>query len=107
HAEWSVVVRRHLENIASLIAVLAILFISILVLRHHLYDWMNIPPGHEHALDSKRAYLRPGFFFIRAAFYLGFFIIAGLLLRRLSINQDKNGNPGFTVRMRKVAFISL
>src|SRR6185295_14977519 len=106
-AEWSVVVRRQLENIASLIAVLAILFIPILVLRHPLYDWMNIPPGHEHALDTKRAYLRPGFFVVRAVFYLGFFIIAGFFLRRLSINQDKNGNPGFTVRMRKVAFISL
>src|SRR3954466_8882691 len=63
-AEWSVVVRRQLENIALLIGVLAILCIPILVLRHHLYDWMNIPPGQEPALDSKRAYLRPGFFVV-------------------------------------------
>src|SRR6266403_3348125 len=33
-AEWSVVVRRQLENIASLIGVLALLFVPILLLRH-------------------------------------------------------------------------
>src|SRR5437016_13610173 len=53
-AEWSVVVRRQLENIGSLIVVLALLFIPILLLRHHLYQWMNIPPGEDHVLDTKR-----------------------------------------------------
>src|SRR5246127_3314772 len=56
-AGWTVVVRRQLENIAVLVAVLAVFFIPILLLRHHLYDWMNIPPGQEANLDSKRAYL--------------------------------------------------
>ena len=46
-ADWSVVVRRQLENIAVLLGVLAVLFIPILLLRHHLYSWMDIPPGHE------------------------------------------------------------
>ena len=35
-AEWSVVVRRQLENIAALLTVLALLFVPILLLRHHL-----------------------------------------------------------------------
>jgi len=43
-AEWSVVVRRQLENIAALLTVLALLFVPILLLRHHLYAWMDIPP---------------------------------------------------------------
>src|SRR6201981_2145763 len=51
-AEWSVIVRRQLENIASLTAVLALFFVPILVLRHHLYEWMNIPPGHDPTLDA-------------------------------------------------------
>src|SRR5204863_5317221 len=54
-AEWTVVVRRQLENIAVLFAVLAILFIPILLLRHHLYEWMNIAPGKDATLVSKRA----------------------------------------------------
>src|SRR6266481_768862 len=106
-AEWTVVVRRQLENIAVLVAVLAVFFIPILLLRHHLYEWMNIAPGKEAALDSKRAYLNLNFFILRAAFFLGFFIIASQLLRRFSVRQDKDGNPQFTIRLRKVAFTSL
>jgi hypothetical protein len=106
-AEWTVVVRRQLENIAVLVAVLAIFFIPILLLRHHLYEWMNIAPGKEANLDSKRAYLNLNFFILRAAFFLGFFIIASQFLRRFSVRQDKDGNPQFTIRLRKVAFASL
>ena len=106
-AEWSVVVRRQLENIGALLAVLALLFIPILLLRHHLYAWMSIPPGAEALLDSKRAYLNWPFFLLRAAVFLGFFLLAALALRRLSARQDKDGSPRFTIGMRKVSFISL
>jgi hypothetical protein len=106
-AEWTVVVRRQLENIAVLMLVLAVFFVPVLLLRHHLYEWMTIPVGKEATLDSKRAYLNLNFFVLRAAFFLGFFIIASQLLRRLSVRQDKDGNPQFTIRLRKVAFASL
>src|SRR6266478_4340225 len=106
-ADWSVVVRRQLENIAALLVVLALLFVPILLLRHHLYAWMDIPPGAEPSLDSKRAYLNWGFFLGRAVFFFGFFILASLFLRRFSVQQDKDGNPRFTIWMRKVAFTSL
>ena len=106
-AEWTVVVRRQLENIAVLIAILAIFFIPIFLLRHHLYDWMSIPPGTEEKLDSKRAYLNLNFFVLRAVVFLGFFIIASQLLKRFSVRQDKDGNPKFTIWLRKVSFASL
>src|SRR2546429_1668552 len=106
-ADWSVVVRRQLENLATLLVVLAILFVPILLLRHHLYSWMDIPPGAEASLDSKRAYLNWNFFLWRAVLFFAFFIFASLSLRRLSVRQDKDGNPRFTIWMRKVAFISL
>ncbi len=106
-AEWSVVVRRQLENIAVLLAVMAVFFLPILFLRHHLYEWMNIPPGKEATLDSKRAYLNWNFFVVRAIVFFGFFIIASQLLRRLSVRQDKDGNPKFTIWLRKIAFASL
>src|SRR5437868_12351794 len=92
-AEWSVVVRRQLENIAALLTVLAVLFVPILLLRHHLYSWMDIPRGVEAALDSKRAYLNSQFFVLRAVVFLGFFLLAALALRRFSVLQDKDGNP--------------
>src|SRR5437868_6300206 len=106
-ADWSVVVRRQLENIAVLLGVLAVLFIPILLLRHHLYLWMDIPPGHEANLDSKRAYLNFHWFFVRTIIFFGFWIVASLLLRRFSARQDKDGNPLFTIWMRKVSFVSL
>jgi len=106
-AEWSVVVRRQLENIAALLTVMAVLFVPILLLRHHLYSWMDIPRGVEAALDSKRAYLNSQFFVLRAVVFLGFFLLAALTLRRFSVLQDKDGNPRFTIDMRKVSFISL
>ena len=106
-AEWTVVVRRQLENIAVLLGVMAVFFLPILFLRHHLYEWMNIAPGKEPALDSKRAYLNWDFFLLRAVVFLGFFIIASQLLRGLSVKQDKDGNPRFTIWLRKVSFISL
>jgi hypothetical protein len=106
-AEWTVVVRRQLENIAVLVAIVAIFFIPIFLLRHHLYDWMSIPQGTEEKLDSKRAYLNLNFFVLRAVFFLGFFIIASQLLKRFSVRQDKDGNPKFTIWLRKVSFASL
>jgi hypothetical protein len=86
---------------------MAVLFVPVLLLRHHLYEWMNIPPGRDPVLDLKRAYLNWHFFLLRAIIVLGFFIIASQLLRRFSIAQDKDGNPRFTMWMRKVSFISL
>src|SRR5436309_15083787 len=80
-AEWSVVVRRQLENIAALLTVLALLFVPILLLPHHLNARMDIPPGHEASLDSKRAYLNFNFFLIRAVVFPGFFLLAAIALR--------------------------
>src|SRR5437762_5250717 len=106
-AEWSVVVRRQLENIAALLTVLALLCAPILLLRHHLYAWMDVPRGVEPSLDTKRAYLNSQFFVLLAVVFLGFFLLAALALRRLSVEQDKDGSPRFTIGMRKVSFISL
>ena len=106
-AAWSVVVRRQLENLAMLLAVMAIFFVPVLLCRHQLYEWMNIPVGHDHLLDSKRAYLNWRFFLGRAIFYFAFFIGATLLFRRFSIRQDRDGNPAFTLNMRRLAFVAL
>lgn len=106
-AEWSVVVRRQLENIGLLFPVLAVLFLPVLFFRHQLFDWTNIPVGHDPVLDSKRGYLNWNFFLVRAAIYFAFFIIAAFFLRRASVRQDKDGNPAFTIRLRKIAFGSL
>jgi hypothetical protein len=90
-----------------LLAVMVIFFIPILIFRRHLYEWMHIPVGHDPILDSKRAYLNWHFFLVRSIFYFAFFISATLLFRRFSIRQDRDGNPAFTLNMRRLAFVAL
>jgi hypothetical protein len=106
-AEWSVVVRRQLENLAMLLPLMAVFFIPVLLFRHHLYEWMNIAPGHDPVLDSKRPYLNWNFFLVRSLFYFVFFSSAAYLFRRFSVAQDRDGNPAYTLKMRKLAFIAL
>jgi hypothetical protein len=106
-AEWSVVVRRQLENLAVLLPVMAIFFIPVVLFRHHLYEWMNIPKGEDHLLDSKRAYLNFNFFIIRAIFFFAYFSIAAFVYRKISIAQDRDGDPGKTLTMRRLAFVFL
>ncbi len=106
-AEWSVIVRRHWENAAMLFPLVALFFIPVFLLRHHLYEWMNIARGVDHVLDSKRAYLNLPFFTIRAIFFFAYFSFFAFLFRKLSVRQDGDGNPASTLTMRRLAFIGL
>ncbi|MDQ6655785.1 MAG: hypothetical protein M3Y80_08235 [Verrucomicrobiota bacterium] len=106
-AEWSVVVRRHWENLAALLPLVALFLVPVILLRHHLYEWMTIPRGEDHSLDAKRLYLNLPFFLIRAVLFFAYFSIGSWLFRRISISQDRDGNPASTLRMRKLAFICL
>ncbi|MGI8437470.1 MAG: hypothetical protein ACR2NX_11290 [Chthoniobacterales bacterium] len=106
-AEWSVVVRRQWENIAALLPLMVIFFIPIFLFRNTLYEWLVIAPGHDPVLDSKRAYLNLTFWIVRAVIFFAYFSVAALAFRRISINQDKDGNPASTLRMRRLSFIFL
>lgn len=106
-AEWSVVVRRQLENIASLLVVMAVLFIPLVFVAPKLWYWMLKSPGEDVLLDAKWPYLTPWFFWIRAAFYFVFFTVAALWLRANSILQDHDGAPRYTVFNRRITFASL
>ncbi|MEO7168583.1 MAG: hypothetical protein ABI787_00640 [Spartobacteria bacterium] len=106
-AEWSVVVRRQLENIALLMPVLAVLFLPVLFWRKYLYRWLDVPVGVDPLLDAKRAYLNWDFFLFRAIFFFIALTLVAYLLRRLSVRQDRDGNPRYTLQMRKLSFIGL
>lgn len=106
-AEWSVVVRRQMENIASLLIVVGLLFIPLIFVRSELWKWMLPENANDPLLLEKRAYLNPVFFWIRCAFYFGFFTIASWALRRNSMKQDAAGAAKYTVFNRKITFASL
>lgn len=106
-AEWSVVVRRQMENLASLLVVMAVLFIPLVFVAPRLWYWMDKLPGQDILLDEKWPYLTKWFFWSRAAFYFVFFTVAGLWLRANSILQDADGAPRYTVFNRRITFASL
>lgn len=105
-AEWSVVVRRQMENLASLLPVMGVLFIPLVFVAPLLWKWMLPENAHDPLLMEKAAYLNPWFFWFRAGFYFVFFSVCAGLLRAFSIAQDKDGLARYTVLNRRVSFSS-
>lgn len=113
---WGTSVRRMMENLGFVFPFLIVLFIPFLFdnVQQYLYEWMTSfdkatkahpelsssdalyrsENTHDHLLAAKTFYLEPGFWFARFCFYfigLGFFIF---LVRKFSIAQDTDKNPG-------------
>jgi hypothetical protein len=100
-AEWSVVVRRVLENLACLIPYLAIAFVPLLFLIPRLWHWWSLEAGEDVLLDAKSGFLNPPFFIIRIIIY---FVLLGWIavsLRNRSVAQDTDGEAKHTLVMRK------
>ena len=110
-AGWGVVVRRLAEILAGNIAVVAVLFLpvllSILLGSHSLYEWMD--PEHYRAgseryselMVGKQAYFNLVFYVARS---LGYFAIWWLLARFYlgrSVAQDETGDPALTLQMER------
>jgi len=106
-AEWSVVVRRVLENVAALVPVTLLFFIPALLWAGHIWSWWNIPVGAELILDKKRWYLSHGFFYLRFLIYFVGLSTVALALRRNSVSQDEDGNPLRTLKMRKLGIAGI
>ncbi len=105
-AEWSVVVRRQLEHMGSLLVVMAVLFVPFVFVAPEVWKWMTPTYANDHLLLEKQAYLNEPFFWLRAAFYFAFFTLCSTLLRSFSIAQDTCGSPRFTVFNRRTTFAS-
>ena len=52
-AEWSVVVRRQMENMASLLMVMAVLFIPLVFVAPTLWQWMQARNAHDPPLGTE------------------------------------------------------
>jgi hypothetical protein len=100
-SEWSVVVRRQLENVASLLPYVFVFFIPVIFCLGILYKWWNLGPGVDPLLDKKQPYLSHWFFFARLAFYFLLVSWVSTSLRRLSTRQDQDGAAKHSLSMRK------
>ena len=112
-AEWSVTVRRVLEQIASLIPIAFAFFIPLLFCAPILWHWWNsttllsVVPGADPLLWKKWPYLTHGFFWGRLIFYFVALTGIALSLRRNSMAQDANGDPRYTLSNRKLGIAGI
>ncbi|MCC6355919.1 MAG: hypothetical protein IT577_18685 [Verrucomicrobiae bacterium] len=100
-ANWSVVVRRLFETVASLFPYLALLFVPLLFCLPDLYRWLTLDPHADHALAHKSPYLNKGFLLVRLGFYFLYFTFAATLFRTKSVMQDQTGDPRLSLSMRR------
>ncbi len=103
---WGVAVRRVMEHLANMIPFAFLFFIPILVLkapREGLYEWLELLRLHEHnaLLEMKAGYLNVTFFVVRILFY--FVALSGIayLLRKWSVDQDRDGSVRKTFLARR------
>lgn len=103
-ASWSVPTRRICENIsATFLCTLAPMWLPIAFFGPTIYEWMGDSPMFPHALHAKEAYLNRGAWLIRGLIYFAIWSMVSLKLRRLSLDQDKDGSPEHTHKMRRWA----
>jgi hypothetical protein len=96
-ATWFVVLRREAEQIIATLPALAALFIPVLLSMHVLYPWTHpetLPPAARALVDAKAGYLNVPFFFVRAIIYFVVWIGLAELIRRRSLAQDRDEQPG-------------
>jgi hypothetical protein len=107
-AGWSVTVRRVAElladNLAVMFPLLAPLAITVLAGNGALYPWAAPEStAADHVLHQKQAYLNPAFFVARG---VGYFVVWCLMARyflRLSVRQDRTGDPALTLSMERLS----
>ena len=105
-AGWSPMLFRVMEGITGYLVPGGILVFVILVLSvlhmNHMFPWMDAQVvAHDELLQNKAGYLNPTFFLIRAAIFLGGWILYREYSRKLSLAQDEaDDNSNFKKNFR-------
>jgi hypothetical protein len=111
-AGWSATVRRLAEFMAANFGLLFILFLPILIPtligKYCIYEWAApaAAKGSE-SLAHKLPYLNATFFGIRAIFYFGVWWCLGRYYLAKSLEQDRSGDIGLTLRMERWSYVSI
>jgi hypothetical protein len=108
-SDWTVLARRTWENVLALFPVLLLIFIPLLwpEFRDVLWKWMNVANSNDPELLKRSFYLNDTYFYFRVFVYFIYFILAGLYYRRLSILQDRDGDPTLTRKMHDHSYLAL
>jgi hypothetical protein len=102
--DWAVVIRRVLEAASRVLPWMLLSFIPLIFGMRNLYEWARPEVvAHDPVLQLKQAYLNPQFFFIRLVVYFLIWMTLSFSLSRLSLRQDRGGDPGLLGRMRVIS----
>jgi hypothetical protein len=102
--DWAVVIRRVLEAASRVLPWMLLSFIPLIFGMRNLYEWARPEVvAHDPVLQLKQAYLNPQFFFIRLVVYFLIWMTLSFSLSRLSLRQDRGGDPGLLGRMRMIS----
>ncbi|HWO56862.1 MAG TPA: hypothetical protein VNN55_04770 [bacterium] len=104
NARWSIVIRRLVESIMTVLPAMAILFLPILGGMHDLYHWTHTEAvAGDELLTAKAPYLNAAFFIARAAAYFAIWFVLARTLYRNSIAEDTRYDEARRAKTRKVA----
>ena len=105
-AGWAPLLFRVMEGITAYLVPGGIIVFVILVLSvmhmNHLFVWMDADVvAHDKLLQGKAGFLNPTFFLVRAAIFLGGWILYREYSRKLSLKQDEaDDNSNFKLNFR-------
>lgn len=98
---WGNLIQRIVESGARLLALMALLFIPVLLGMHHLYPWTDHAVVEaSHVLHQKAGYLNIPFFLARAALYFILWIGMALWLSKTSRLQDRSADVTLVRKMK-------
>ncbi len=108
HGAWGLMIRRVLEAASRTLPLLALLFVPLLPGLGEVYPWAREgAAASDPLIATKAAYLNMPFFVARAVLYFALWAGFALLLARLSLAQDRTGDPRLARRMQAVAAAGL
>lgn len=93
---WQMAFRRVTEAISSTVPVIGVITLIILLTlvlghKHHIYHWVDTEAvEHDEILKGKSAFLNSTFFIVWTVLAIGFWIVLGHKMRKLSRELDNN-----------------
>ena len=100
---WGLIIRRTLEAATRTLPLLTLLFLPILLGLQELYIWARPEAANDPLILQKAAYLNPTAFAFRSLVFLAIWMLFAYALNRLSLQQDKTGDPALIRKMQTVA----
>jgi hypothetical protein len=110
-AGWPTPIRRICEAAIGTMPLVVVLYVPLLWSASRLYPWAHperVADHHRRLLvEHKTALMNAPFFYVRAAIFLGIWLVVGELLRHWSLRLDRSSPPDLKPRLRVLSALTL